>query len=185
MGGHGADGSDESPDQSNVVPMPGDPTVVRPLGAHDVESVLAIQAVAYEPRYHESAEAFTAKIAAGRECCFGLFKGSKMAAYLVAVPLADDSTLSLDSSQVPGVTLMMAMVMFIHDLAVHPDHRGRGLGDVLLVHLHETAMRHGVSAYRLVAVQNSVHFWQQRGFVVEPVPPPAGYGPEAVVMSRR
>jgi N-acetylglutamate synthase-like GNAT family acetyltransferase len=78
-----------------------------------------------------------------------------------------------------------AEILYIHDLAVRPERHKTGLGDVLLVHLYDSASRYGIEAYSLVAVQNSSGYWVQRGFTPQEGLPAIGYGPEAVRMSRR
>jgi N-acetylglutamate synthase-like GNAT family acetyltransferase len=105
--------------------------------------------------------------------------------YLVAVPLDRDEPLSLNSTHIQPTPMAEAQVLYIHDLAIHPERRKTGLGDVLLVHLYESAIRYGIEAYSLVAVQNSSGYWAQRGFTPQEGPPAIGYGPEAVRMSRR
>ena len=160
-------------------------TVVRPILDTDIDHLLQVQHHAYEQRYWESAESFRAKVIAGAGSCCGAWNDGTMLGYLIALPLADNTAPSLNSVELPAVAPDTATTMFIHDLAVLPDHRGAGLADVLLVHLYESALRRNIEQFRLISVQESQPFWQSRGFVVEPDPVPPGYGPEAVLMSRR
>jgi GNAT superfamily N-acetyltransferase len=150
-----------------------------------VNQVLELQELAYAQNYLESAESFTVKIAAGPETCFGAWFDGRLVGYLVAVPLDRDEPLSLNSTHIQPTPMAEAQVLYIHDLAVRPERRKTGLGDVLLVHLYESAIRYGIEAYSLVAVQNSSGYWAQRGFTPQEGPPAIGYGPEAVRMSRR
>ena len=58
---------------------------VRSLTLADVEGIARVQATAYEPRYHESAQSFVAKLSAGEGTCFGVDDAiGDLAAYLVA-----------------------------------------------------------------------------------------------------
>ena len=159
--------------------------VIRPLTTADVNQVLELQELAYAQNYLESAESFTVKIAAGPETCSGAWFDGRLVGYLVAVPLDRDEPLSLNSTHIQPTPMAEAQVLYIHDLAIHPERRKTGLGDVLLVHLYESAIRYGIEAYSLVAVQNSSGYWAQRGFTPQEGPPAIGYGPEAVRMSRR
>lgn len=160
-------------------------TVVRPILDSDIDHLLQVQKSAYEQRYWESAESFRAKVVAGAGSCCGAWNDGAMSGYLIALPLAGGVAPSLNSAEVPAGDPDSATTMFIHDLAVQPEYRGAGLADVLLVHLYEAALRRNIERFRLVSVQRSQPFWQSRGFVVEPGPVPPGYGPEAVLMSRR
>lgn len=159
--------------------------VIRPLIAADVVHILELQQLAYDGYYLESAESFAVKIAAGPETCFGAWFDGRLAGYLVAFPLGADEPVNLNSSQLEPTPMSEAQVLYIHDLAVHPERRKTGLGDVLLVHLYDTASRYGIKAYSLVAVQNSTGYWADRGFQPQEDLPAIGYGPEAVRMSRR
>jgi ribosomal protein S18 acetylase RimI-like enzyme len=159
--------------------------VIRPLIATDVDHILELQQLAYAGYYLESAESFAVKIAAGTETCFGAWFDGQLVGYLVAVPLRSDEPLDLNSTQLQPTPMSESQVLYIHDLAVHPERRKSGLGDVLLVNLYDSASRYGIEAYSLVAVQNSSDFWAQRGFTLHEGSPAIGYGPEAVRMSRR
>ncbi|CAB4641029.1 unannotated protein [freshwater metagenome] len=166
--------------------IPRTPTlVIRPLIATDVDHILELQELAYAGYYLESADSFTVKIAAGPETCFGAWFEGQLVGYLVAVPLSGDEPLHLNSTDLQSTPMGKAQVLYIHDLAVHPERRKTGLGDVLLVHLYDSANRYGIETYSLVAVQNSTGYWAQRGFEPQGGPPAIGYGPEAVRMSRR
>lgn len=160
-------------------------TIVRPLTVVDLSHVDSIQRDAYRSTYHESMDSFAAKIAASAATCFGAWYEGDMIGYLVAVGLASLEPVALDAPTMSTPPIDQASAIYIHDLAVRPTMRGHGVGDVLLVHLYEAASRWGITDYMLVSVQDSTSFWADRGFTIEPGPPPAGYGPEAVVMLRR
>jgi GNAT superfamily N-acetyltransferase len=159
--------------------------VIRPLIATDVTHILELQQLAYDGYFLESAESFTVKIAAGPETCFGAWSNGQLVGYLVAFPLRAHAVIDLNSTTLEPTPMAQAEVAYIHDLAIHPQRRKTGLGDVLLVHLYESATRYGIEAYSLVAVQNSAPYWAQRGFTPQEGLPAIGYGPEAVPMSRR
>lgn len=144
-----------------------------------------LQQLVYAAMFLETFDSFAVKIAAGPETSFGAWFDGRLVGYLVAVPLARDEPLSLNSTQIQPTPMDEAQVLYIHDLAVHPDRHKTGLGSVLLVHLYEAATRYGIEAYSLVAVQNSSGYWAQRGFTPQEGSPAIGYGPDAVRMSRR
>jgi GNAT superfamily N-acetyltransferase len=156
-----------------------------PLHQRNIDDVLRIQKTAYPENYLEDAHSFIAKIAASPGVSCAAWRGDVMVGYLIAVPLSTDDGVELNSSEVPAVPLGEARVMYIHDVAVHPDARGAGVADLLLRRLINCVQGTSVSEWRLVSVQGSQGFWENRGFVVSPEPPPIGYGPEAVLMLRR
>jgi len=159
--------------------------VIRPLIATDIDHILTVQQLAYTQNYLESYDSFAAKIAAGPQTCFGAWFDGHMVGYLVAVPRRAHEVIDFNSATIEPTPMAEAQTVYIHDLAVHPERRKSGLGDVLLVHLYESTHRYGIETYSLVAVQDSTQFWAQRGFTAQEGLPAIGYGPEAVPMSRR
>lgn len=158
---------------------------VQPLHQRNIDDILRIQEAAYAENYLEDAESFIAKIDASSTTSFGAWRNTEMLAYLIAVPLADDGGFDLNTTHVPAAVLETATVMYIHDLAVHPDARGSGVATHLLKRLADQVIDSSISEWRLVSVQGSQDFWVKHGFVASPDHVPNGYGPEAVLMLRR
>lgn len=158
---------------------------VQPLHQRNIDDILRIQKAAYREMYLEDADSFTAKIIASPATSFAAWRDCSMVAYLIAVPLQSDDGLHLNTSDVPTVPLENATVMYIHDVAVHPEARGDGVAQLLLQHLEDAVSGTSISQWLLVSVQGSHDFWEKRGFVVSAEPVPNGYGPEAVLMLRR
>lgn len=155
---------------------------VRLLTLADVQGIARVQETAYEPRYHESTESFVAKVSAGQGTCFGVDNtNGDLAAYLVALPCHSGFVMPLDAAPVGTVSLPEATCLYVHDLAVAAEHRGHRLGDVLWQELCAVAREHGVGRVELVSVQNSVSWWEARGFSVTGEAE-GGYGAEAVRM---
>ena len=144
-----------------------------PLHQRNIDDVLRIQKTAYADDFLEDAHSFIAKIAASPGISCAAWRDDVMVGYLIAVPMMTDEGLGFNTSRISTVSIADARVVYIHDVAVDPEVRGRGVAGS------------AVSEWRLVSVQESQGFWENRGFVVSPEPPPIGYGPEAVLMLRR
>ena len=158
---------------------------VQPLHQRNIDDILRIQRAAYAENYLEDAESFIAKIAASPTTSFGAWRNMEMLAYLIAVPLADDDGFDLNTSHIPAADIETATVMYIHDVAVHPDARGSGVANHLLNRLADHVSGSSISEWQLVSVQGSQDFWAKQGFVASGHQVPNGYGPEAVLMLRR
>lgn len=158
---------------------------IRTLDTADVPHVLRLQETAYAANFLEGADSFAAKISASDETSFGAWHNGEMVGYLIAFPIEGHAGVALNSSTVSSVPLHEAQAMYIHDLAVRPEWRGRAVADQLLAALTAASAAHAISVCHLVSVQGSRGFWEKRGFVVSADPPPNGYGPEAVLMLRR
>lgn len=78
---------------------------------------------------------------------------------------------------------------YLHDLALLPAARGAGAGAVIVEALAEQARAEGLATMSLVAVHDSVAFWQRSGFAVVDVPTLTtklqSYDPVARFMVRR
>jgi len=75
--------------------------------------------------------------------------------------------------------------LYLHDLAVHKNARGKGLGDLLARKLIRRSKELGFRRITLVAVQGSTAFWQRQGFSEDDsVPVSSSYGDDAVFMQQ-
>jgi len=73
--------------------------------------------------------------------------------------------------------------LYLHDLAVHKNVRGRGIGDLLATELIKRADAYGFQRITLVAVQGSEKFWERQGFTAVPeIVISSSYGEDAVFM---
>ena len=59
---------------------------------------------------------------------------------------------------------------YIHDIALLPEARGTGAANAVVAQLIALAETLGLPNLSLVAVNNSVAFWQRHGFVLTPIP---------------
>lgn len=58
----------------------------------------------------------------------------------------------------------------IKRLAIHPDHRGQGLGTLLLASLKQAAVEEGVNCLRLTCPDDFLSYFEMNGFIEEEVP---------------
>ena len=58
----------------------------------------------------------------------------------------------------------------IKRVAIHPDHRGQGLGTLLLASLKQVAVEGGVKCLRLTCPDDLLSYFEMNGFVEEEVP---------------
>jgi ribosomal protein S18 acetylase RimI-like enzyme len=165
---------------------------LRPLTLADVPAVLDLQAQCYAYEFLESADSFSAKIAAteAQQTSWVAQDAASQQplAYLVALPAcaATLPTLNAAQLQVPE----QPELLYLHDLAVAPQGRALGLGRRLVEMVEKRAAALGLRRLGLVAVQGSQPYWQGRGFeALERLPAQlaaklASFGPEARFMQR-
>ena len=58
----------------------------------------------------------------------------------------------------------------IKRVTIHPDHRGQGLGTLLLATLKQVAVEEGVKCLRLTCPDDFLSYFEMNGFVEEEVP---------------
>ncbi len=77
---------------------------------------------------------------------------------------------------------------YLHDTAMQPDMRGRGLAGSMLIWQEAQARAHGLSVIALVAVGGAASFWQRHGFIASASTALAhklsSYGNDAVYMEK-
>ncbi|HYD26532.1 GNAT family N-acetyltransferase [Brevundimonas sp.] len=158
----------------------------RPMSPGDLDAVAEIALVAF-PDHFEGRACFDNRLALNPSGCFVLAdRDDAPKGYLVAYPWRENEAPALN-------TLIEAIpddagVMYLHDLALHPDIRGQGWSEPIVERLAADARAAGWPALALVAVNGAAPFWEGRGFVVVDSPAMraklAAYGPDARYMAR-
>lgn len=157
----------------------------RPMTAVDLDGVVEVARVGF-PDHFEDRACFENRLDLNPGGCFVLADGQGVAGYLVAYPWARDAApaLNVRIDAIPGD----ASVMYLHDLALSPGARGRGLTAEIVERLADQARAAGWPALALVAVNDAAGFWARRGFRVRETPALAdklaSYGPDARYMTR-
>jgi len=157
----------------------GDVLAVRSLTASDLPQVMEVQRSAYVDALLESEASFASKLRLPGSGARGAFDDGTLSGYLFCHPWTVGTPVPLNASD-------LALphdpdCLYIHDLAVRADRRGRGLGDRLVVEALGLAERSGLRACALVAVQVSRPFWERHGFLARKE---LEYGIRAVYMVR-
>ena len=92
---------------------------------------------------------------------------------------ADTFLVARDENQLVGYVLgalvsrsytQTSLNLEIKRVAIHPDHRGQGLGTLLLATLKQVAVEEGVKCLRLTCPDDLLSYFEMNGFVEEEVP---------------
>lgn len=151
--------------------------------------VLRIQDACYSAIEPESAESLRAKILASPHTCFAAVTAAGVVGYLITVPVLYPDLPALDAPtfEVPPD----ADTLYLHDLAVTDAGRGVGAGRTLVLSALDAGRARGLASACLVAIQDSVRYWERFGFAAV-VPPGdrvaaklASYGATAQLMRAR
>jgi GNAT superfamily N-acetyltransferase len=139
----------------------------------DLPTVEAIADVVH-PDYPEAPEVFANRLALFPQGCFMAVEDGKALGYCIAHPGKLGVPPPLD-------TLMKALpadadCLYLHDLALLPESRGRRLGAALVARLEQVARATGFTRIALTAVNNSDGFWESVGFQPVPCDALASYG---------
>ena len=158
----------------------------RAMTAADLDAVAAIAVLGF-PDHFEGRDCFANRLALNPAGCFVLADGQgEPRGYLVAYPWRADAAPTLNTliEAIPDD----ATVMYLHDLALHPDARGGGHTGVVVEQLAAAAKAAGWPAVALVAVNDATAFWARHGFTVRQTPEMAAklasYGADARYMVR-
>ncbi len=168
---------DAGPDPSAT----GSPLGLRPLRSNDLHAVVRLQRRVYVARYHEPEAAYADRLADFGPGCLAMFDGSELVAYAIGYPWAARRSLPLDAGRLV-VDAAAAATLYVHDVAVDPAHRGRGLATTLVLALATLAEVASLVTASLVAVQGAEGYWRRLGFHPTDVDLGPGYGDEATFM---
>ena len=129
----------------------------------DIPSVVRIQSQCYLPDNIESEAVISARLASAPETAWVAELKGAVCAYLVGYRSRFGQIGALGDGFKPATE---PDCLYLHDLAVGPQARGRGLGQMLVAHALALARREGLAWSALVSVQGSQDFWRQRGFTI-------------------
>ena len=129
----------------------------------DIPSVVRIQSDCYLPGNLESEAVIRARLASAPGTAWVAELKGAVCAYLVGYRSRFGQIGALGDGFKPATE---PDCLYLHDLAVGPQARGRGLGQMLVAHALALARREGLAWSALVSVQGSQDFWRQRGFTI-------------------
>lgn len=152
----------------------------------DLDRVAEIAVLGF-PDHFEGRSVFANRLGLYPRGSFVLAAGDEPAVgYLVAYPMRRETAPPLNTliEAIPDD----AELIYLHDLALHPDVRGGGHTAAIVKRLAEQAKADGWPALALVAVNDAAGFWIKRGFDTDASPGMAeklaSYGPDARYMVR-
>lgn len=158
----------------------------RPMTPADIAGVVAVARLSF-PDHFESRACFEERQRLAPESCLVLSDPADAVwGYLVAYPFRRNAAPPLNSliGRIPDDP----EVVYLHDLALHPDVRGGGQTRTVVEQLADWADAAGWPLISLVAVNDAAGFWSRLGFVAH-FPPGmaeklASYGADARYMER-
>lgn len=157
---------------------------IRPMQPADVPAVMAVQAACYGEHLLEPAGVLHDRLVAAADTCWVALRGDRVCAYLAAYRSRLGAVTALNGPFKPAPS---PDTLYLHDLAVHPEAHGSGVGGRLVDGLMALARREGLRWSALVAVQGATSFWQRHGYEMHPPAQPDrldAYGDDARYMVR-
>jgi GNAT superfamily N-acetyltransferase len=153
----------------------------RAMGAADLPAVAALEVLCHAPLPPEGEALFAERLALFPQGCLAVHDAAGLAGYAVAHPARRGEPPYL--GQALGALPAGAACLHLHDLALHPRVRGKGLVGAAVARLAALAQAEGLAQLSLVAVHGTAPLWARQGFA----PAAAtlhGYGGKAVYMLR-
>ncbi len=138
---------------------------VRLIEPSDWPEVDRIQRSAFLPEAVEDIETIKRLGELSPETCY-LAVADEPVGYIISHPWVADELPPLNT-MLPEIPAG-ATTFFIHDLALHPSWRGRGVAQALLASAFERARALGLVDASLLSIQGSAGFWKRMGFVERP-----------------
>ena len=145
------------------------------------DGILKIQEEAYTELPPEDVSILKSKWLASPDTCFIYSNNeNKILAYLLSHPWGSDSPPKLNEKAPVNYDTSN---LYLHDLALSNEARGRGIAKALVENLINNAKAQGFTKILLVAVQGSSSFWGKYGFmVIDNVAICPSYGSDAKLM---
>lgn len=138
--------------------------VWRPAAVGDVDAICEIERQAH-PYLSERAEVHAEKIALFGEGCGILAEGSSILGYAIAYPWRVDDIPATDV--LLGALPDEADCIFIHDVTLLPQARGRGAGKTFVERASALARTRELRWLALVSVYGTHTLWGGMGFAIQ------------------
>ncbi|MBP8232593.1 GNAT family N-acetyltransferase [Rhizorhabdus sp.] len=151
------------------------------MARRDLDSVVRI-ADHVHVDYPERPEIIAEKFALYPIGCMMLDGPDQAAGYVLAHPWHRTTPPKLDHPL--GAIPENADTYYLHDLALLPEARGIGAGRAAVEMIVAQAKRTAFADISLIAVGNSVSFWNAQGFRAATDGPDRPYGPASLFMRR-
>jgi len=139
----------------------------------DLAAVAALEALCHAPLPPEGEALFAERLGLFPDGCLATEDAGGLAGYVVAHPWRSGNPPAL--GQMLGAPPSDADCLHLHDIALAPRARGRGLVDAALALLVEVARGRALCSVTIVAVHGTAPLWLRHGFAPSGVAP-AGYG---------
>jgi len=124
--------------------------------------ILEIQDKSYQEIGIEDLEVLKSKNSTSPDTCFVcLSNKGDVLGYLLAHPWSGITPPKLFE---PLPNIEQCDYLYLHDMAVSPQSKGKGIGRAIALKLFEVAQYKGIKSVSLVAVQGAQSFWSIIGF---------------------
>lgn len=135
--------------------------MIRLINDKDWPAVLHIQAAVYPDITPETEAVLRSKLLLGPETCLVIVdKNDEVLGYCLAhLWIKTPAHLHTIYPPTPHPELL-----YIHDMAIAPEHACKQLGSQMVNHLQQWAKQQGYTAISLVSLKQAVGYWLQHGF---------------------
>lgn len=160
---------------------------LRLMHANDLPEILDIQLKVYSDALQESPQVLAQRLAQVPDLALVAEDQHGVCGYLFSYRSQSGVITALDAAFVEPEH---SDSLYLHDLAVAPRARKRGIGPSLVKRKLKIARQDGLQQCSLVSVQDSAAFWQRMGFKAQAIthqahkPALKAYGVSAVYMQR-
>jgi len=135
---------------------------INPIKENSWDGILTVQKEAYTELPHEDLNILKSKwLSSPNTCAVYLSHENMILAYLLAHPWASEIPPKLHENS----SITMSLNLYLHDLALSLEARGKGIAKKLVENLIDNAKLEGFAKILLVSVQNSDGFWAKFGFL--------------------
>jgi GNAT superfamily N-acetyltransferase len=136
---------------------------IRPLSKEYLTDVKNISNVCFQDAYREEISVYESIVEVFPDGVWGAFYDNQLVGYIFFHPYKYPATKPLNSMLVLNGN---ENCMYLHEIAVLPEYRAHRIPTQLLHNFDKATQTHNIANQSLVSVQNSIGFWEKKGFSV-------------------
>ena len=133
------------------------PITIRQVTLSDLDEILAIEEINFSSEEALSRQSLEESIRKTADTFLVARDENQLVGYVLG-------------AVVSGTDTQTSLTLEIRRVAIHPDHRGQGLGTLLLASLKQVAVEGGVKCLRLTCPDDLLSYFEMNGFVEEEFP---------------
>lgn len=134
--------------------------IIYPITNSNLDSLDTVQRLGFPQTLHEDMSLFAKIIETKNSLCYAAHEDNTIIGYILSYPTYKERQI-FDTG--PDICNDYDM-LYLHDMCIHPDFQGFGIGKKLFNFVEEHSLKQGFKGIIATAIEGRLSFWENLGF---------------------